>query len=132
MRLDHAAIEEGVVRKAESKLDDEFAMDVIHGLDFFGQFKMLAASEFKTYRPGCVNNLRLIEVASLGALVGLLFYDVGNRDSGESLGQKTGLLFFSVTLWTFTRMYPSVGTTNGWFKRATTILKCCPNHKSKM
>ena len=87
-------------------------------LDFFSTIRVLAASQFKEYRPGCVNLLRVVEVTSLGALVGILFYDVGNNTSATSLSQKSGLLFFSVTLWTFTRMYPAVGRTNVWFKLA--------------
>ena len=90
--------------------------DYFASLNFWTQLKFLTYSQFKAYRPGCVNILRIFEVSTLGALVGLLFYDVGNNQTAESLSQKTGLLFFSVTLWTFTRMYPSVGTTSVWYK----------------
>ena len=85
-------------------------------LGFLEKVKVLGFSQFKRYRPGCVNFMRLVEVVLLGVFVGSLFYDVGNNSSGSSLGQKTGLLFFSNTLWTFTRMYPSVGSCNVWFR----------------
>lgn len=85
---------------------------------FWTQLKLLTVSQYKAYRPGCVNIWRIFEVSTLALLVGLLFYDVGNKQSGGSLGQKSGFLFFSVTLWTFTRMYPAVGSNSVWHKLA--------------
>jgi hypothetical protein len=64
--------------------------------------------------PG-VNFLRLIEVCTLGILTGFLYYDVGNNNSYTGLSQRIGLFFFSTTLWTFTRMYPSVGFSHQWW-----------------
>ena len=101
-------------------------------LDFWTQLKLLTSAQFEAYRPECVNILRIFEVSILGLLVGLLFYDVGNKESGESLGQKTGLLFFSVTLWTFTRMYPAVGSTSAWYRLAIDFSKAFENETLKM
>jgi hypothetical protein len=101
-------------------------------LDFWTQLKLLTSAQFEAYRPECVNILRIFEVSTLGLLVGLLFYDVGNKQSGESLGQKTGLLFFSVTLWTFTRMYPAVGSTSAWYRLAIDFSKAFENETLKM
>lgn len=98
-------------------------------MGFREKLKAMGLSQFKGYRRGCVNLLRVVEVVLLGALVGSLFYDVGNNSSGTSLGQKTGFLFFSVTLWTFTRMYPSVGSTNVWYKLARDFSKSLPNSR---
>jgi len=50
----------------------------------------------------------------LGILTGFLFYDVGNVTSFTGLSQRISLFFFSTTLWTFTRMYPSVGFSYQW------------------
>jgi len=61
-----------------------------------------------------VNGLRVFEVLSLGILTGFLFYDVGNVTSFTGLSQRISLFFFSTTLWTFTRMYPSVGFSYQW------------------
>ena len=47
--------------------------------------------------------------------VGFLFWDVGNVEKAFlGLSQRLSLLFFSCTLWTFTRMYPSVGFAYQW------------------
>ena len=72
------------------------------------------ATEWKTYRPGCTNTLRVFEVTGLALLTGYLFYDVGNDPTSTGLSEKYSLLFFSITLWTFTRMYPAVGSFNAW------------------
>lgn len=101
-------------------------------LDFWTQLKLLTVSQFKAYRPTCVNVWRIVEVSSLASLVGLLFYDVGNKESAESLTQKSGLLFFSVTLWTFTRMYPAVGSTSIWRNLAIDFSSSFRNKNTKM
>lgn len=99
-------------------VEDQDYQEYFSSQTFWTQLKLLTVSQYKAYRPGCVNVWRIFEVSTLGVLVGLLFYDVGNKQSGESLGQKSGFLFFSVTLWTFTRMYPAVGSTSVWHKLA--------------
>lgn len=117
-------VDETFLRNIGKKSGPRYMIDNKKGLEYFktlGFFKMirvLIASQFKEYRPGCVNLLRVLEVTLLGALVGALFYDVGSDPTATALSQKTGLLFFSVTLWTFTRMYPAVGRTNVWFQLA--------------
>jgi len=81
---------------------------------FSEQLKHIILTQYKIYRPLCMNGLRVFEVSSLGILTGFLFYDVGNKTSFMGLSQKLSLFFFSTTLWTFTRMYPSVGFSYQW------------------
>ena len=81
------------------------------------KIKVQISIDWKECRPGCVNSLRVCEVTGLAALTGLLFYDVGNDPTANGLAQKSSLLFFSVTLWTFTRMYPAVGNFNSWYSK---------------
>jgi len=81
---------------------------------FSEQLKHVLLTQYKIYRPLCVNTLRVFEVCSLGILTGFLFYDVGNNKSFLGLSQRLSLFFFSTTLWTFTRMYPSVGFSYQW------------------
>jgi hypothetical protein len=78
--------------------------------------KVQVASDWKGYRPGCTNALRVFEVTGLALLTGYLFYDVGNDSTATGLSEKYSLLFFSITLWTFTRMYPAVANFNLWHK----------------
>jgi hypothetical protein len=84
-------------------------------LFFWAQFKLSLCKEFHLYRPGCVNFLRVFEVTCLAFLTGALFFNVGQDMSASGFGQKLSLLFFSTTLWTFTRMYPSVPSSFQWF-----------------
>ena len=72
--------------------------------------------DWKGYQPGCTNALRVFEVTGLALLTGVIFYDVGNDNSSTGLSEKYSLLFFSITLWTFTRMYPAIANFNSWFK----------------
>jgi len=82
--------------------------DDLAGVDalspFLEQFQFLLSSQWRTYRPTCISLLRVAEVASLAFLTGALFYDVGNDATATGFGSINSLLFFSVTLWTFTRM----------------------------
>lgn len=99
---------------------------------FPSQVWCMSQSQWKTYRPGCANMLRVMEVSLLGALVGILFYDVGNKETSSGLSQKTSLLFFSVTLWTFTRMYPSIGSTHAWYHQTVDASLLRTGRRSKM
>ncbi len=104
----------------------------LRSLNFLGKVHHLAKLQWKTYRPGCINIWRVVEVSLLGALVGILFYNVGNNPSAIGLSQKTSLLFFSVTLWTFTRMYPSVGNTHAWFHQTVDTALYSHDRNSKV
>ena len=99
---------------------------------FLSQVWCMSQSQWKTYQPGCANMLRVMEVSLLGALVGILFYDVGNKETSSGLSQKTSLLFFSVTLWTFTRMYPSIGSTHEWYHQTVDASLLRTGRRSKM
>ena len=70
---------------------------------FHVQFIHIAKSQWKIYRPTCISLLRVVEVTSLACFTGVLFYDIGNNKSATGFGSINSLLFFSVTLWTFTR-----------------------------
>ena len=85
------------------------------------------ANDWKGYRPGCTNVLRVFEVTGLALLTGYLFYDVGNDSTASGLSEKYSLLFFSITLWTFTRMYPAIANYNVWYK---TLQSKCNNSVS--
>jgi hypothetical protein len=89
---------------------------------FWEQLQDIFQLQWKLYRPTCVNLLRVFEVTGLALLTGILFYDVGNDATANGLAQKTSLLFFGVTLWTFTRMYPSVASYFQWTKDNRVIL----------
>ena len=69
-----------------------------------------------------VNPLRCMEVVGLAALTGSVFYQVGEDNTHRGLRESISLLFFSVTLWTFTRMYPSIPAHYLWRKRVTVRL----------
>ena len=70
-------------------IDEPNSRAYFQQLNFIDKVRILTESQFKEYRPGCVNLLRVVEVTSLGALVGILFYDVGNDSSSTSLSQST-------------------------------------------
>ena len=76
---------------------------------FWVQFKGLFFVQYNEYRPGVINVLRVVEVCGLGILTGVLFFDVGNKTTVTSFGEKTSWIFFSTTLWSQTRMYPNIG-----------------------
>jgi hypothetical protein len=90
---------------------------------FWHQFQGLFFSQWYEYRPGTVNVLRVIEVAGLGILGGVLFQDVGNNSSATGFGEKTSLLFFSTTLWSQTRMYPTIGNYFEWKRKDYLVFK---------
>ena len=64
---------------------------------FIEQLKYLVRIQWESYRPSCVNLLRVFEVTGLALLTGALFYDVGSDGSATGLGEKISLLFFSTT-----------------------------------
>lgn len=72
-------------------------------LSFSEQLQHETLTQYKIYRPLCLNTLRVVEVVSLGILTGFLFSGVGNDTSFQGLSQRLSLFFFSTTLWTFTR-----------------------------
>lgn len=96
-------------------------------------------AEWTKYRPESVNPLRVVEVSGLAFLTGLVFHAVGDDTTNRGLRESVSLLFFSTTLWTFTRMYPAVssyynwrralvrsveGTANGGIARGTVEIRC--------
>lgn len=81
------------------------------------QFIHLTYIQYEEYGPTCVNELRVFEVTTLALLTGILFYNVGNEQSANGFTMQTSLLFFSTTLWTFTRMYPAVSSYWVWFEK---------------
>ncbi|VEU38467.1 unnamed protein product [Pseudo-nitzschia multistriata] len=82
---------------------------------FWYQLQELLVSQWGQYRPTAINGLRVVEVVGLALLTGALFYDIGNDTTATGFVKVNSLLFFSVTLWTFTRMYTSVGSTYLWY-----------------
>jgi len=81
---------------------------------FWEQFLNLTYIQWCEYRPGTINIVRLVEVAGVGMLAGILFQGVGNNNTATGLVEKTSLLFFSTTLWSSTRMYPAIGNYFEW------------------
>jgi FtsP/CotA-like multicopper oxidase with cupredoxin domain len=69
-----------------------------------------------TYRD-MINPMRLIEVGGLAVLTGIVFFEVGEKHTNRGLRECVSLFFFSVTLWTFTRMYPAIPAHHGWRER---------------
>jgi len=84
------------------------------------QVRVLFRSDWKASRPACINALRVIEVVGLAVLTGVAFYSVGSNTTNRGFRESISLLFFSMTLWTFNRMYPAVMSYNSW--RQTVIL----------
>jgi len=82
---------------------------------FWDRLHDIITLQGKEYSPTSVNTLRVIEVVGLAFLTGALFYDVGNDTTATGFGRVNSLLFFSVTLWTFTRMYTAVGSDFIWY-----------------
>jgi len=133
MRLSKLARQLGASTAVVSDMDNgPELMTKLRGLNFLGKVHHLAKLQWKSYHPGCINIWRVVEVSLLSVLVGVLFYNVGNDPSAIGLSQKTSLLFFSVTLWTFTRMYPSVGNTHAWFHQTVDTALFSRNRSSKM
>jgi FtsP/CotA-like multicopper oxidase with cupredoxin domain len=64
-----------------------------------------------------INGMRVIEVSGLAILSGVVFWQVGEDTSNRGLRESVSLLFFSVTLWTFTRMYPAIPAHFEWVMR---------------
>jgi hypothetical protein len=79
-------------------------------------FRLQFFHDWNVYQPTCTNQLRVLEVTGLSVLTGFIFYGVGNNSTATGLSEKYSLLFFSITLWTFTRMYPAVASANSWYK----------------
>jgi hypothetical protein len=102
--------------------DEENGSGVNGDYLFWEQLQHIFQLQWELYRPTCVNLLRVFEVTGLALLTGILFYDVGNDVTANGLAQKTSLLFYGVTLWTFTRMYPSVASYFLWTKNNRVIL----------
>ena len=90
---------------------------------FFQQFLGLYIIQWREYRPGAINVLRVVEVSGLGILAGLLFHQVGDTNTATGFAEKTSFLFFSTTLWTQTRMYPAIGDYFEWKKKDFLILR---------
>lgn len=87
----------------------------VNELSPFGeQFLHLFCSQWILYRPTCISLLRCTEVSSLAFFTGALFYSIGEDPTATGFGSINSLLFFSVTLWTFTRMYPAIATHFTW------------------
>lgn len=90
---------------------------------FYEQFKALIFIQWREYRPGVINTLRVIEVSGLGVLAGILFMNVGVDPTATGFGEKTSLLFFSTTLWSQTRMYPAIGNYFEWAMKDYFVIK---------
>lgn len=110
--------------------DDRFhgmSLKSMNGFDvkpsFYQQFRGLIFIQWREYRPGVINTLRVIEVGGLGVLAGLLFMNVGIDPTETGFGEKTSLLFFSTTLWSQTRMYPAIGNYFEWAMKDYFIIK---------
>ncbi len=132
MRISKLARQLGASTAVLGDMDNGSGMMMkLRNLSFLGKVRHLAEIQWKSYRPGCINIWRVVEVSLLSVLVGILFYNVGNNPSAIGLSQKTSLLFFSVTLWTFTRMYPSVGNTHAWFHQTVDMALHSRNRSSK-
>lgn len=78
--------------------------------------------EWKATCDEIVNPMRCMEVVGLALLTGSVFYQVGEDTTYRGLRESISLLFYSVTLWTFTRMYPSIPAHYLWQKRVTVRL----------
>jgi len=94
----------------------------------FNQFKCNFIIQWNSYVPTSVNFFRFVEQILLGFLTGIVFYNVGNDTTATGLAQVNSLLFFSVTLWTFTRMYHALQTYHEWRDECRSILSKREGH----
>jgi FtsP/CotA-like multicopper oxidase with cupredoxin domain len=112
---------------AKGKMYPAMSLKSMNGFDvkpsFYQQFKGLIFIQWREYRPGVINTLRVVEVSGLGILAGILFMKVGVDSTATGFGEKTSLLFFSTTLWSQTRMYPAVGNYFEWAIKDYFIIK---------
>ena len=90
------------------------------------QIKELLREDWRQIRPSCINVLRLVEVTGLSLLTGLIFFNVINDANATDIGESISLLFFSMTLWTFNRMYPAIPSYNKW--RNVALISAKDNH----
>ena len=132
MRLSKIARQLGATTAVLGDIDSGPEMMQLRSLNFLSKVPPVAKIQWKSYRPGCINIWRVVEVSLLGVLIGGLFYNVGNNLRAIELSQKTSLLFFSVTLWTSTKMYPSVGKTRAWFHHTVDAALYSHDRRSKM
>lgn len=95
-------------------LKSKSSFDVDARSSHWKQIKELLSEDWEQIRPSSINILRLVEVLGLSLLTGLIFFDVINDVNGTGLGESISLLFFSMTLWTFNRMYPAIPSYNKW------------------
>lgn len=81
--------------------------------DFFDEFM----TEWNLRYRDAINVMRVVEVSGLAVLTGVVFWQVGEDTSNRGLRESVSLLFFSTTLWTFTRMYPAIPAHFEWVGR---------------
>mmetsp|Transcript_21803 Transcript_21803/g.46051 ORF Transcript_21803/g.46051 Transcript_21803/m.46051 type:complete len:647 (-) Transcript_21803:43-1983(-) len=121
---------ETAIDSAISRQDDDFQENSLGGdlhdpsdskinESLWRQFVYAFATEWQQFSPLAINPLRVVEVTFLAALAGILFYTTGKDSSSLGLMQKTSLLFFGATLWTFERMYPSLISYSDWIRYAS-------------
>ena len=96
----------------EESKDVSKAPDV-YETSFVEEFKV----EWMRASTEALNNARYVEVFGLGLITGLVFLNVTEEYSNGDVAQAVSFLFFSMTLWTFPRLYPSVATTVLWVQR---------------
>ena len=84
---------------------------------FYSSFINEFLSEWNLHSRDSINIMRIVEVCGLAILTGIVFWQVGEDTSNRALGESVSLLFFSTTLWTFTRMYPSIPAHFEWSNR---------------
>lgn len=80
---------------------------------FFNEFYM----EWSLRYRDAINLMRVAEVSGLAVLTGVVFWQVGEDTTNRGFRESISLLFFSTTLWTFTRMYPAIPAHFEWVKR---------------
>jgi hypothetical protein len=85
-------------------------------------------NEWHTIRNDIINRMRFVEVCGLALITGIVFFEVGNNTTNRGLRELISLLFFSVTLWTFTRMYPAIPSHHIWLNR--TIDRIIPKNSN--
>jgi FtsP/CotA-like multicopper oxidase with cupredoxin domain len=90
---------------------------------FFSTFEREFMLEWHQCYKEAINYMRVVEVSGLAILTGIVFWKVGEDTSNRGLRESVSLLFFSTTLWTFTRMYPAIPAHFLWVNRVEARLK---------
>lgn len=88
---------------------EKFDHDITFATSFGTQFWILLKRSFKTIlRDQTLTQMRLVSHLSVGAIIGMIYYDIGN-DASKVIS-NAGCIFFIILFTMFTAMMPTILT----------------------